>query len=163
MKLEVMSTIRTKWTLLATLAAFTPFATGCAAGRTMLYPKARIESVSLGSVDLQSATIQFGVAVENPYSVSLPVAGLDFALSTKGKKFLEGQADIEQTIPALGEGLVQVPVRVPFIEIYEVVSGLELGATIPYDADLGLRVQTPLVGTVRLPMSAQGEIKLPGL
>lgn len=152
----------TRLTLLTTLTAFTLFATGCAAGRAALYPKARVESVSLGSVDLQSATIQFGVAVENPYSVGLPVAGLDFALSTQGKRFLEGQADIEQTIPALGEGMVQVPVRVPFVEIYEVVSGLELGATVPYDADLGLRVQTPLVGSVRVPMSAHGEIKLPG-
>ncbi len=101
--------------------------------------------------------------MENPYSVGLPVAGLDFALSTQGRRFLEGRADIEQTIAANGMGTVEVPVRVPFVEIYEVVSGLELGATIPYDADLGLSVDTPILGTVRLPMNARGEIKLPGL
>jgi LEA14-like dessication related protein len=148
--------------VLATLGV-SLLAIGCAAARqAVIYPKASIESVSLGAVDLQSATIHFGVAVENPYSVGMPVAGLDFALSTQGREFLEGQADIEQTIPANGEGMVHVPVRVPFLEIYEVVSGLELGATIPYDAELGLRVQTPILGTVRLPMNAQGEIRLPG-
>lgn len=151
------------WILGMAVAATVLLGSGCAAGRSALYPKARVDSVSLGAVDLQSATIHFGVAVENPYNVGLPVAGLDFALSTQGKKFLEGQADIEQTIPALGEGMVQVPVRVPFVEIYEVVSGLQLGATVPYDADLGLRVRTPLIGAVRLPMNAHGEIKLPGL
>ncbi|MCA9726620.1 MAG: LEA type 2 family protein [Candidatus Eisenbacteria bacterium] len=139
-------------------------ASGCAAVRkSMVYPRANVDSVKLAGVDLKAATIEFGVAVENPYTVGLPVAGLDFALSTEGKQFLEGQADITQTIPAQGNGMVMVPVRVPFAEIYEVVSGLQLGAKIPYDADLGLRVQTPVLGTVRLPMSAKGEIKLPGL
>lgn len=137
---------------------------GCAAlQRSIARPTAHVDSVRLQTVDLQAATIEFGVSVGNPYSVGLPVSGLDFALASKGTRFLEGQAKLDKVIPANGEGLVKVPVRVPFAEMYAAISGLQLGATVPYQADLGLSVETPVLGVIRLPMTAEGEIKLPGL
>ena len=136
---------------------------GCATlQRAVIYPTARIESVKLANVGFDAATIEFTLGVDNPYSVSLPVAGLDFALSVKEHEFLEGSADLDRVIPAHETGRLSVPVRVPFVELYEVASDLQLGSTIAYHADLGLRVKTPFAGVISLPLDADGEIKLPG-
>jgi LEA14-like dessication related protein len=130
--------------------------------QAVVYPTARVESVKLANVGLDAATIEFTLGVDNPYSVSLPVAGLDFALSVKKREFLKGKADLDRVIPAHETGRLNVPVRVPFIEIYQLASDLQLGSTIGYHADLGLRVTTPVAGEVSLPLDTDGEIKLPG-
>jgi LEA14-like dessication related protein len=151
-----------KWMSLALLLLLA--SAGCAGlQKSIARPTAHVDTVSLKEVDLQAATVEFGVSVGNPYSVSLPVSGLDFALSSEGERFLEGQAAIDQVIPANGTGLVKVPVRVPFAEMYAAISGLQLGTSVPYVADLGLNVQTPILGIVRLPLRAEGEIRLPGI
>jgi LEA14-like dessication related protein len=136
---------------------------GCATlQRAIVYPTARVEAVELANVGLDAATIEFTLGVDNPYSVSLPIGGLDFVLSVQERKFLEGRADLDRIIPAHETGRLSVPVRVPFIEIYEVASDLHLGSTIGYHADLGLRVKTPVAGEISLPLDADGELKLPG-
>jgi LEA14-like dessication related protein len=136
---------------------------GCAAlRRAAVYPTARVESVELADIGLDAATIEFTLGVENPYSVSLPVGGLDFVLSIEEQKFLEGSADLDRAIPAHETGRLAVPVRVPFVKIYEIASDVQLGSTIGYHADLGLRVSTPVAGEISLPLDADGEIELPG-
>lgn len=136
---------------------------GCAAlRRAVVYPTGRVESVQLSQVGLDAATIEFTLGVDNPYSVSLPVGGLDFALSIEGEKFLDGSADLDRLIPANETGRLTVPVRVPFSAIYGLASNLQLGSSIGYHADLGLRVTTPVVGEFSLPLDADGEIELPG-
>lgn len=136
---------------------------GCATlRRAVVYPTARVESVELAHVGLDAATIEFTLGVDNPYSVSLPVAGLDFALSVEEHEFLEGSADLDRVIPAHETGRLNVPVRVPFVKIYELASDLQLGSTIGYHADFGLRVTTPVAGEISLPLNADGEIELPG-
>lgn len=138
-------------------------ASGCATlRRAVVYPTARVESVELAQVGLDAATIEFTLGVSNPYSVSLPVAGLDFALSIEERKFLEGSADLDRVIPAHETGRLNVPVRVPFVKIYELASDVQLGSTIAYHADLGLRVTTPVAGEISLPLDADGDIELPG-
>jgi LEA14-like dessication related protein len=135
---------------------------GCAAlQQAVVYPTARVEKVALANVGLDAATIEFTLGVDNPYSVSLPVGGLDFALSVQKHKFLEGSADLDRTIPANQTGSLSVPVRVPFAELFGLASDLQLGSTIGYHADLGLRVKTPVAGEISLPLDADGEIKLP--
>lgn len=149
--------------LVALTLVITLLSSGCAMlRRAVIYPTARVESVELAHVGFDAATIEFTLGVDNPYSVSLPVAGLDFALSVEEREFLEGSADLDRVIPAHETGRLNVPVRVPFIEIYKLASDLQLGSTLGYHADLGLRVTTPVAGEVSLPLDADGEIKLPG-
>jgi len=149
--------------LVASVLVISLLSSGCATLRqAVIYPTARVESVKLANVGLDAATIEFTIGVDNPYSVTLPVAGLDFALSVKEREFLEGRADLDRVIRAHETGRLSVPVRVPFIKIYELASDLQLGSTIGYHADLGLRVTTPIAGEISLPLDADGEIKLPG-
>jgi LEA14-like dessication related protein len=119
--------------------------------------------VKLANVGLDAATIEFTLGVDNPYPVSLPIAGLDFVLSVKKRELLEGSAELDRIIPAHGTERLNIPVRVPLPKIYELASDLEPGGTIGYHADLGVRMTTPIAGEISLPLDVDGEIELPGL
>ncbi len=124
-------------------------------------PTAQVVNIKMGRVSVQSATLIFDVEVHNPYSVSLPLVGADYALSTEGQKFMDGKADIQSIIPAGESKVVELPVRIGFLELFQTVKGVRGKSEIPYTADLGFFVKPPVLGKLRLPVQRQGTLKLP--
>jgi LEA14-like dessication related protein len=143
------------WTVAALLAAV---AAGC---NTLQKPTARITGANLQDVGLTSAMMVFDVEVDNPYSVPLPLGNLDYTLSSRGQQFLAGQADLQGEVPAGASKRLGLPVSISYAELIRAVEGARPGSTIPYAADLGLSVETPLLGPVRLPMGREGQIAIP--
>ena len=138
----------------ATLAS----ATGCG---ILDKPSAEILGVRLQDVSLTDATMLFDVKVDNPYAVPLPLSNVDYALSSLGQQFLTGKADVQGSVPAGGSKDLAVPVRISFLELIRAVKGARPGSAIPYKADLGLSVDMPVTGPLRVPMSRQGELSIP--
>ncbi len=124
-------------------------------------PTAKITGVKMGAMSLQNATLIFDVDVSNPYPVPLPMTNLDYALSTSGQKFLDGQAKTLGTVPASGSKVLSVPIKISFLELFRAVQGIKGKTEIPYTAKLGLGVDAPLLGTMRLPMEKSSILKLP--
>lgn len=137
---------------------------GCAAAKKMVpYPSARIDGVEVKGITLTSLTLEFRIDVENPYSVDLPILGMRYSLASGGKEFLEGRLEADRSIPANRSSMIPMAVKIPFLELYEVVKDAGPGSTIPYEADLGLDVNAPLLGGVTLPLEDSGEITIPSL
>jgi len=135
---------------------------GGAAGCGMFQrPDAKITGVQLQDVQPTHATMRFDVEVENPYAVPLPMSNVDYALSSEGQQFLAGRADVQGSVPAGGRKTLGVPVRINFVELVRAVSGARPGQTIPYAAELGLSVDVPALGPLRVPMTRQGELTIP--
>ena len=132
--------------------------TGCG---MMDKPTVAITGVKLQDVKLTAATLLFDVKVDNPYSVPLPISNLDYALTSQGQQFLTGKADVQGTVPAAGSKTLGVPVRIDFLKLINAVKGARPGATIPYTADMGLSVDTPVLGRLRVPMSKDGKLAIP--
>lgn len=151
---------RTARPLLATLLAATMLTslTGCG---MLQRPDARITGMRLEDAGLTEATMLFDVTVENPYTVPLPMSDVDYALSSKGQEFLTGKADVAGTVPASGTRTLGVPVRVSYLDLVRVVEGARPGVTIPYKADMGLSVDVPAIGPLRVPMTKEGELTIP--
>ena len=124
-------------------------------------PTAKITGVKLGAMSLQNATLVFDVDVTNPYPVPLPMTNLDYSLSTSGQKFLDGEAKTLGTVPASGSRVLSVPIKISFLELFNAVQGVKGKSEIPYTAILGLGVDAPLLGTMRLPMEKKSILKLP--
>ncbi len=124
-------------------------------------PTARITGAQVQDVSLTDATMLLDVEVSNPYTVSLPMSNVDYVLSSQGQQFLSGQADVAGTVPALGSKTLNVPVRVNYLELINAVKGAQPGAKIPYRVDLGLSVNAPVWGILRMPMSKDGELAIP--
>jgi LEA14-like dessication related protein len=135
---------------------------GCGeVGGLFARPEADIQKVSMGEVSTRATQLVFDVDITNPYNADLPLSNLDYALSTEGTRFLSGQADLQGSIPAATTKTIQLPVDVPYVELYDAVEGAWGKAEIPYLAELGLSVDAPVVGRLRLPTSTEGTLKLP--
>lgn len=134
----------------------------CTAGCSMFEkPSARITGMKLQDIEMTSATMLFDVEVTNPYTFALPMSNVDYKLSSQGQQFLSGAADVQGTVPAGGSKTLGVPVRISFVELINAVKDARPGAKIPYTADMGLSVDTGVLGSMRVPMSKEGELSIP--
>lgn len=124
-------------------------------------PSVKVAGVSMGDTSLKATTIIFDVEVTNPYTVPLPLSGADYALSTGGQQFLKGQADIQGTIPAGESKVLPLPVEVRYADVFAAAKSVRGQREIPYTADLGLMLDTPLTGTLRMPVQKEGTLALP--
>lgn len=136
---------------------------GCQTLNQLAKPTASITNVRPRDLSLTSAMLDFDVEVANPYSVPLPLADLDYRLATGGKPFLTGQAPISGAVPAGGKKVVTVPVRVSFADLLAAVTSITPGSVVPYDAGLGLSVNAPALGPLRLDLGKKGEVPVPAV
>jgi LEA14-like dessication related protein len=151
-----------RYTLIVASMSSMLLAGGCGdVGALFARPDAEISKVGVGSVTARATQLVFDVDITNPYQAALPLANVDYALSTDGTKFLSGQADLQGSIPAGATQTVQLPIDVPYVEVYQAVKGAMGKSQIPYLAELGLSVDAPVVGRLRLPTSKAGQLKLP--
>jgi len=139
-----------------TLALLLAVTTGCSTK-----PSARITGMKVQGISLTDATMLFDVKVDNPYMLPLPLGNLDYALASGGQQFLTGNADVQGTIPAGASKTLPIPIKINYLKLISAVKGAKPGAVIPYTADLGLSVKAPLMGPLRVPMSKDGELKIP--
>jgi len=148
--------------VLLTAAACLPLG-GCAALEGLLgkRPTARIAGVGLKDIGLEAATLLFDVEVENPYAVPLPLVNLDYALAGKAEKFLTGQAKLQGSVPAASSKVVSLPARVGYAEVLRALKDVRAGAIVPYAAELGLSVDVPTAGPLRLQLKTEGQLPVP--
>ena len=124
-------------------------------------PTARMAGLKFQEVKLNSATLLFDVEVDNPYPVALPLMNLDYGLSSNAEPFLNGNAELQTTIPAKSKKTVSLPANINYLDMLKALKGIRPGSKIPYKADLGLSVDAPALGLIRLPLKKEGEIVLP--
>ena len=134
----------------------------CGAGCGLIEkPGVSVTGANIRDVSLTDATLLFDVKVDNPYTVPLPIGNLDYILSSHGLQFLTGTADLRGTVPAGGSKTLPLPVKINFLKLIKAVKDARPGSTIPYKADMGLSMDTPVLGKIRVPMSKEGEISIP--
>ena len=124
-------------------------------------PTVSLASMDLVGLSLDGAELQFDLDVGNPYGVPLPVAGLDYALSSGGTSFLSGDTNWQGMIPAKGHQIIPLKAQVGFIETLRLLQSVRPGAIVPYVANLGVSVDAPGVGPLRLPVETSGQLPIP--
>jgi len=126
-------------------------------------PTARMTGLKFEDVKLDSATLLFDIEVDNPYPVALPLMNLDYDLSSGEEPFLTGGAQLQTTVPAKSKKTVSLPAKINYLDMLRALKSIRPGSKIPYKADLGLSVNTPSLGLIRLPLKKEGEVVLPTL
>ena len=127
-------------------------------------PTATLAGVSFGEVSLKEAELLFNVDIKNPYALELPLLNLDYDLQSGGQALLNGKADVATTIPAKSSRAVTLPVSFKYLDLLNALASLgdvRPGSQIPYTAKVGLGLDSPVVGTMRLPLSKEGTLNVP--
>lgn len=147
--------------------AFVTVLSGCEAVQGVLdgmdKPSAKVTGVNFGSLSMDRTNLVFDVSISNPYNVPLPLANLDYGLSSDGASFVSGAAKMDGAVPANGSKTVQLPIDIVFADVLRAVSGVRPGKVVPYTADLKLGVDAPGIGPLSLPMRKSGEVPVPAV
>ncbi len=130
---------------------------------TMQKPKAALKGMKLENISLDSASLLFDVDIENPYAVDLPMTNIDYDVTSNTSKLFSGKADVAGTVPAKGAKTVTLPVKINYMDVVNAFKGVSPGSKIPYKADVGLSVNAPVLGVIRLPLNKTGEIDVPAI
>jgi len=124
-------------------------------------PTARMLGLKLQDAKLDYVTALFEVEVDNPYPESLPLVSLSYSLTSDGNTFLSAAAITLTTVPANTREVFTLQDKVVYERLLRALNA-KAGSTIPYQADLRLWVDAPDEGLVKLPLSSQGQLALPG-
>lgn len=126
-------------------------------------PKANLAGIKIENISLESANLLFDVEIENPYPAALPLVNIDYDMAGNAGKLFSGKANLEGTIPAGGKKLISLPVKIGYLDVVKAFKGVGPGSKIPYKADVGLSVNAPALGVIRLPLNKTGEINVPAI
>lgn len=126
-------------------------------------PQASILGVSFQDLSLEDVTMLFDVKVDNPYTADLPLVDLSYGLSSGGQEVLSGLANVAGSIPASGSRTLQVPAKVTFQSLLGLLSDVRPGQLVPYEANLGLKLDAPVTGPIDLPIKTAGELPIPAV
>ncbi|MCA9321398.1 MAG: LEA type 2 family protein [Planctomycetes bacterium] len=124
-------------------------------------PTASIVGTSLQGLTLQGVDLLFDVELSNPYAVALPLLGMDYKLSHGTTTFLSGQGAEMGSVPANGKKVIPLRAKLDFLPALNLLQGVRPGAVIDYVADIGLRVDAPAIGELRLPIQKTGQLPIP--
>jgi LEA14-like dessication related protein len=139
---------------------------GCAALEDVLLqkkPTASLVGLHLTDISLKSASLVFDVEVENPYSAPLPLVNLDYDVSSKAQQLFTGTADLQTTIPAESSQKVALPITLNYIDLVKAFKDVRPGSVVPYEAVVGLSLDAPVLGRIRLPIDRSGELTVPSI
>ncbi len=124
-------------------------------------PTVRLMGMQFKDADAYGATVVFDVQIVNHYLSELALRQFSYAISSRSRRFIAGNAALAMRIPVAGSQTVSLPARIDYPEALGMLPGVQPGVTIPYEAHVDLVVETPRLGALTLPLDKVGEVTLP--
>lgn len=122
---------------------------------TVEFTNAKISGLSFDKIDLL-----FDIKIKNPNAVGINLSGFDYDLLINQNSFISGQQNDPIEIKAQGENVIQLPVSLKFLDIYNTYSDLKNNTESKYQIKCGLNFNLPVLGETRIPISKSGDIPL---
>ncbi len=100
------------------------FAQGCASLDERLnpiQPRVFVDAIDIEDASLSGITALLTLNVENPNNFALNAKGLDYTMSLSGTDILSGESSSNMSVPALGSRKIEVPVRISYASLIEVL------------------------------------------
>ena len=155
-----------KWSFYVLTLLVLTYLNGCKSLQTDLSkavktPEVSIEKMAVSGVSLDTVDLVLALKVKNPNTYNLALAGYDYKVKLNDLDLIKGQTSQRFQISAKGSDIIQVPLSISFNDVVELYKGLGDKNSIKYDADVGLKLDAPILNLFRLPAAKQGEITIP--
>jgi LEA14-like dessication related protein len=137
--------------------------TGLLGAAGVVEPEVTVESTRISGVTLTKADLDVRFRIDNPNSFGLQLAGLDYEIDVAGRTIFTGDRPERLSLEPRGVGFVDLPVTISYREIYDAARDLwrQRGSgDTDYTLRAGLRFDVPVLGQVRVPVEAVGDIPL---
>lgn len=86
-----------------------------------IQPKVFIDAIEIEDATLSGLTALLTLNVENPNNFALNAQGLDYTMSLAGTDIISGENTSSMSVPALGSGKIEVPVRITYASLLETI------------------------------------------
>ncbi|MBF0449498.1 MAG: LEA type 2 family protein [Candidatus Magnetomorum sp.] len=123
-------------------------------------PALSVQKVSIANASLKEMDLIMDIQVENHYPLGIRLPAFDYAFLINDHMFLKGENAIDQAIPASGNTLVQVPLRIHFIDLYQSISALVNEDQASYQLSGNLHFDVPILGQLKIPFDKKGQFPL---
>ena len=124
-------------------------------------PKVRVVDIGIAGNPFQSrgpVEVVLHLAVSNPNSYALTVAGVAYSATVGTRKIADGERNEVMRIEPSGETVVKVPVRLQSDVFADALREVLEARALAYEFNGSVRVIAPVVGGIRLPFSRTGTI-----
>lgn len=152
--------------VLALLASATALLAGCAGLAGLggfARPQVSVASTRVTGVSLDAADLEVRFRIDNPNDFGLQLAGLDYQLDVAQRTLFRGDRRERLQIEPRGQGIVELPVTVRYADLYDLVRDLWTDrdrSQVGYTLRAGLTFEAPVVGGLRVPVEARGDLPL---
>ncbi|WZY91159.1 hypothetical protein YC2023_047894 [Brassica napus] len=126
-------------------------------------PEATVDDVDFKGVTRQGVDYHAKVSVKNPYPQAIPICQISYILKSDTRMIASGTIPDPGSLIANGSTVLDVPVKVPYSIAVSLMKDMCLDWDIDYQLEIGLTIDIPIVGDITIPVSTQGEMKLPSL
>ncbi|XP_028769330.1 desiccation protectant protein Lea14 homolog isoform X1 [Neltuma alba] len=126
-------------------------------------PEASVDDVDFKSVSREGVEYLAKVSVSNPYPTPLPICEISYSLKSDGREIATGVIPDPGSLKAKASTMVEVPVKVAHSILLSLGRDVAKDWDIDYKLDLVFIIDLPVIGNIKIPVSQQGEIKLPTL
>ncbi len=130
-------------------------------GEVFQAPKVRLVDIGVADNPLVSRgpiEAMLHLAVKNPNSYALTVAGVAYSATVGTRKVADGERIEEIRIEPSGETVVKVPVRLQTDVFADALREVLSARAVSYEFNGSVSVVAPVVGVVRVPFSRTGTI-----
>lgn len=135
------------------------FTQGCASLDERLnpiQPKVFIDAIKIEDATLSGLTALLTLNVENPNKFALNAQGLDYTMSLAGTDILSGEKSSSMSVPALGSGKIEVPVRISYSALLETIPKVFQTGVASYNFSGSIHTRL-----FNIPFTKTDELKLP--
>jgi len=148
---------------LIVLFAILPFTTCQSLMAGFQEPVVSLHSVDLGNISLNGVQLLCKLQVENPNSFNIPFPETNWSVFINNNSFVSGTVKNNQRITARDTVLVEVPVNLEYLGIFNSFGSLLGNQQTGYKVALGVKIPLPILGDKIWNFEHQGNIPLPQL
>lgn len=133
----------------------------CAGCTTLVQePRISISSTNITGIDTSGIELEFSLNVENPNPFDLALQGYTFDLQVMSLPFSRGGSPLKHVFPAGKQSRMQLPMRISYGDLIEIIKRRPGLDNIPYQMDARLNIETP-VGELILPVKKADQVSVP--
>jgi len=133
---------------------------GCAGSPLLQKPSVSFDGLKVTGAGSEGLDLAVDLQVNNPNLFPLTVRGYRYALTVTELPFGSGRELQEVTLLSQAATRVQIPVRIPFSAILQLLENRLDPERIPYGLEAVLELSTPF-GAQRLPVKSSGLFSVP--
>jgi LEA14-like dessication related protein len=123
-------------------------------------PTAQITDTKVSGLSFSEIDLMFDVKIDNPNNVAVDLAGLDYNLKINNNALVNGDQKEPLSINAMGSSDLKIPVSINYNDLYQAIKSLKEQDDSEFAFTGGLSFNLPVLGNVRVPISASGTIPL---